>query len=240
MDIIYHAVKNLLKSLVNLFAAILELITDVVNWLASCLRNFYPHISGKYAQIHENRKRGVGLLEQKRSKKKDGVKKEVTEEIRSRLKEEVTGREQYYTVYLRASEDSGGLYAMFVSVLGLILAGGAALVGRTGGREIMVPVLAVMAFVCGAVCIMIYRHRKKTAENRLAVHILETEFKDMLRDGIKSVQERQTVQEEQAVKERQAVQEEQTMEERQAVQGEQAVKERQVVQEDEKEQTQER
>lgn len=207
MDIIYHAVKNLLKSLVNLFAAILELITDVVNWLASCLRNFYPHISGKYAQIHENRKRGVGLLEHKRSKKKDGVKKEVTEEIRSRLKEEITGKEQYYTAYLRASEDSNGLYAMLVSVLGLILAGGAALVGRTGGGEIIVPVLAVMAFVCGAVCLIIHRHRRKTAENRLAVHILETEFKDILHDGIKVMGEDQAAQEEQAVKERQTVQE---------------------------------
>lgn len=70
MDTIYHAVKNLLKSLINLFAAILELFTDLINWLASCLRNFYPHISGKYAQIHESRKRGVGLLEQNGAKEK--------------------------------------------------------------------------------------------------------------------------------------------------------------------------
>lgn len=101
MDTIYHAVKNLLKSLINLFAAILELFTDLINWLASCLRNFYPHISGKYAQIHENRKRGVGLLEQKWSKKKSSRKKIAAEVIRRQLKEEVTGREQYYEAYFR-------------------------------------------------------------------------------------------------------------------------------------------
>ena len=180
MDTIYHAVKNLLKSLINLFAAILELFTDLINWLASCLRNFYPHISGKYAQIHENRKRGVGLLEQKWSKKKSSRKKIAAEVIRRQLKEEVTGREQYYEAYFRVSEDGNGFYAIFVSVLGLIYAGCVVIVSRIGGRELMVLALAAMILACGAVCLMLRRRQRKTEENRLTVHILETEFADVL------------------------------------------------------------
>ena len=188
MDIMYHAVKNLLKSLINLIAAILELFTNVINWLASCLRNFYPHISGKYAQIHENRKRGVGLLEQKKSKKKDSGKREEIEEIRSQLKAEVTGKEQYYTAYLKASEDGSGFYAILVSVLGLILAGCAAAAGVTGDSQVCIAALAVMILSCAAACLMIHRHQKKAAGNRLAVHILEMEFTDMLFEDMKAMQ----------------------------------------------------
>lgn len=187
MDIMYHAVKNLLKSLINLIAAILELFTNVINWLASCLRNFYPHISGKYAQIHENRKRGVGLLEQKKSKKKDSGKREEIEEIYSQLKTEVTGKEQYYTVYLKASEDGSGFYAILVSGLGLVLAGCAAAAGVTGDSRVCIAALTVMILSCAAVCLMIHRHQKKAARNRLAAHILEMEFADMFREDIKAM-----------------------------------------------------
>ncbi len=194
MDTIYHAVKNLLKSLINLFAAILELFTDLINWLASCLRNFYPHISGKYAQIHESRKRGVGLLEQKWSKKKSSRKKIAAEVIRRQLKEEVTGREQYYEAYFRVSEDGNGFYAIFVSVLGLIYAGCVVIAGRIGGRELMVLALAAMILACGAVCLMIRRRQRKTEENRLAAHILEKEFADMLYEGEAPHKKAETVQ----------------------------------------------
>ncbi len=179
MDTMYLAVKNLLKSLINLFAAILELFTNIINWLASCLRNFYPHISGKYAQIHESRKRGARLLEQTKSKKKDSGKKDTIEETISRLREKVTGKEQYYAAYLKASEDGAGFYAMLVSVLGVILAGCTALAVRTGSREVCILAVLVMILACSAICLLIHRHRKKTAADRLAIHILETEFAEM-------------------------------------------------------------
>ena len=115
----------------------------------------------------------------RQSKKKSSRKKIAAEVIRRQLKEEVTGREQYYEAYFRVSEDGNGFYAIFVSVLGLIYAGCVVIVSRIGGRELMVLALAAMILACGAVCLMLRRRQRKTEENRLTVHILEKEFADV-------------------------------------------------------------
>lgn len=75
MDTIYHAVKNLLKSLINLFAAILELFTDLINWLASCLRNFYPHISGNTPKYMKTGKEAWGCWNKNGARRKAAERK---------------------------------------------------------------------------------------------------------------------------------------------------------------------
>ena len=62
------------------------------------------------------------------------------------------------------------------------------------GSELMVLALAFMILACGAVCLMIRRRQRKTEENRLAAHILEKEFADMLYEGEAPHKKAETVQ----------------------------------------------
>ena len=54
MDAVYQAVKNFLKSFVNLFVAIIELFTTLINGVAFVIGKLRPHISEKYAELKNN------------------------------------------------------------------------------------------------------------------------------------------------------------------------------------------
>ena len=51
MDGVYQAVKSFLKSFVNLFVAVIELFTALINGIASLIGKLRPRISDRYAEI---------------------------------------------------------------------------------------------------------------------------------------------------------------------------------------------
>ncbi|MBD5462484.1 MAG: hypothetical protein HDR24_05415 [Lachnospiraceae bacterium] len=184
MDAVYQAVKNFLKSFVNLFVAIIELFTTLINGVAFVIGKLRPHISEKYAELKNNGsklsdtarwgtkgKRG-NVLEWK-----DGE-EELAEKIRVQLNEKITGRNQYLFLYAKVSETNFSFYAIILSVLALVLAGGITLGSGYGSDDIFLFALIVMTLACAAACIMIIHNQKKEMYNRIIRQILEEEFRD--------------------------------------------------------------
>ena len=62
MDMIYQTIKNLLKAVVNLFVAVIELISGVFNWLASLLLKLRPNASGTNDETTEGKSTGDKLM----------------------------------------------------------------------------------------------------------------------------------------------------------------------------------
>ena len=83
MDALYQAVKSFLKSIVNLFVALIELISGLINLLASLLtKPFSKQNTGKTSVISSEYKEGdfdVALVSQ----------------VRSELQQRITGKDAY-------------------------------------------------------------------------------------------------------------------------------------------------
>lgn len=182
MDVVYQAVKNFLKSFVNLFVALVELITSLINGIASVLRRLSPWASDKYTELRSGRsslgeavKRGMkGKRESILDCQKDET--ELVEKLREELREKVTGKEEYLLLCARTSDSGKEFLTIVLSLLALVLAGGVVIAGNSR-MEYRIWVLLVMAAVCVAVCVAINRQRQRAAENRLIRQILEEEFR---------------------------------------------------------------
>lgn len=184
MDAVYQAVKNFFKSFVNLFVAIIELFTTLINGVAFVIGKLRPHISEKYAELKNNRSKLSDTARWGTKEKRGNVlewkdgEEELAEKIRVQLNEKITGRNQYLFLYAKVSETNLSFYAIILSVLALVLAGGITLGSGYGGDDIFLFALIVMTLACAAACIMIIRNQKKEMYNRIIRQILEEEFRD--------------------------------------------------------------
>lgn len=86
MDAIYQAIKNLLKSFVNLFVAVVELFAGLINGVASLFLKLCP---GKFS--FEGKKAGEGF----RIYKTAVTDEELVSKIGNELKEKITDRNKY-------------------------------------------------------------------------------------------------------------------------------------------------
>lgn len=184
MDAVYQAIKNFLKSFINLFVAIIELFTTLINGIAFVLRKLSPHISEKYAELKNNRNKtaetGRWTMTGKRENVlewKDGE-EELAEKIRAQLNEKITGRNQYLFLYAKVTEAYTGFYAIVLSVLALVLTGGITVCGGSVSGEMKIFALIFMTLACAVACVAIIRYQKKEIYNRMVRQILEEEFKD--------------------------------------------------------------
>ncbi len=167
MDAVYQAIKNFFKSFINLFVAIIELLTSLINCIAYLLEKLHPSFSEKYAG-----KIGfIGRL------KKKGYKEEQIQKIRNELEDKVTDKDKYYQICARLKEDGTGFYAIVLAIFFFVLAAGLLLGIRMGGNIYVLMVIAG-AFVCAASCLLISHRQKRVMENHLIALILEEEYKD--------------------------------------------------------------
>lgn len=186
MDVVYQAVKNFLKSFVNLFVALVELITSLINGIASVFRKLSPWASDKYTELRSGRS-SLGEAVKRRIKRESILdcqkdETELVEKLREELRGKVTSKEEYLLLCARTSDSGREFLAIALSLLALVLAGGVVIAGDSR-MEYRIWVLLVMAAVCVWVCIAINRQRVKAAENRLIRQILEEEFRSKVYGG---------------------------------------------------------
>ena len=167
MDAVYQAIKNFFKSFINLFVAVIELLTSLINCIACLLEKLHPHFPSKYTgQIPL-----IGKL------KKKGYKEEQMQRIRDELENKVTDRDQYYQICAQMKEDGNGFYAIALAIFFFVLAAGLLLGSRMNGHVHILMVIAG-AFLCVVFCLFISHHQKRVMENHMIALILETEYKD--------------------------------------------------------------
>lgn len=181
MDGVYQAVKSFLKSFVNLFVAIIELFTALINGIASLIGKLRPRISERYAELKSSgsknnetagwkiRWRGENTLDFKNGEEI------LVEKIRTQLNEKITGKDQYLFFYARVREQNSGIYAIVLSVLALVLAGGIVVSGA-GINDVRIFALIFMLLACAAACIVMICHQKQEVYRRISRLILEKEF----------------------------------------------------------------
>lgn len=189
VDNIYQSIKAFLKSFLNLLLAVIDLITSLVNGLASILIKLKPHISQKYSDLKkENESKRNGSISGPSEREEAMV-----EEIRRELRQKVTSREKYYYLAASASnEESGvGFYAIVISVLLFALLGISMIFSMSDLWQMRTAGVILMAFLCAAACLMITRHKKKLLKSRLLKKILEEEFSDKIWENITSNEESQ-------------------------------------------------
>ena len=91
MDMIYQTIKNLLKAVVNLFVAVIELISGVFNWLASLLLKLRPN-----DETTEGKSTGDKLMNGRFTRTKSvEVNETLVQQVRDDLKERITTRDAY-------------------------------------------------------------------------------------------------------------------------------------------------
>ena len=96
MDMIYQTIKNLLKAVVNLFVAVIELISGVFNWLASLLLKLRPNASGTNDDTTEGKSTGDKLMNGRFTRTKSvEVNETLVQQVRDDLKERITTRDAY-------------------------------------------------------------------------------------------------------------------------------------------------
>lgn len=96
MDMIYQTIKNLLKAVVNLFVAVIELISGVFNWLASLLLKLRPNESGTNDETTEGKSTGDKLMNGRFTRIKSvEVNETLVQQVRDDLKERITTRDAY-------------------------------------------------------------------------------------------------------------------------------------------------
>ena len=96
MDMIYQTIKNLLKAVVNLFVAVIELISGVFNWLASLLLKLRPNASGTNDETTEGKSTGDKLMNGRFTRTKSvEVNETLVQQVRDDLKERITSRDAY-------------------------------------------------------------------------------------------------------------------------------------------------
>lgn len=183
MDAVYQAVKSFLKSFINLFVAIIELFTALINGIASAFRKLRPHISERYAELKSGcsknaEKAGWRIKWQSESALdfKNGEEM-LVEKIRTQLNERVTSRDQYFFLYAKVKEQNTGIYVIVLSVLALVLTGGIVVSNGAGSNEVRIFVLIIMLLACAAACAMMIRYQKREVYHRMCRLILEEEFR---------------------------------------------------------------
>lgn len=96
MDMIYQTIKNLLKAIVNLFVAVIELVSGVFNWLASLLLKLRPDASGTKDETSESKSAGNKWMNGRFTRSKSvEVNEALVQQVRNDLKERITGRDAY-------------------------------------------------------------------------------------------------------------------------------------------------
>lgn len=181
MDGVYQAVKSFLKSFVNLFVAIIELFTALINGMASLIGKLRPHISERYAELKSSSS-NVGRARWRIKWQSESTldlrngEEIVVEEIRTQLNEKVSSRDQYLFLYAKVKEKNINIYAIILLAFVLVLAGGIVVSGSTGSNEIRIFALIFMLLVCAAACLMMIRYQKQEVYRRIYRLILEEEF----------------------------------------------------------------
>lgn len=173
MDMVYHAIKNFLKSFINLFVAVIELITTLINGVASILGKLRPRVSEKYTEIKNNKYTNTEEVKAIELGEEEQVKK-----VREQLNEKITSRDKYLLFYSKVRDEGISFYAIVIAILGLVFAGGIVVSATYVDSDISIMILMVMLLACAAACVIIRSHRKKTLEYVLIRRILEEEFKD--------------------------------------------------------------
>ncbi len=98
MDNIYQAVKGFVRSIINLFVAVIELFAGIIDGMAVILGKLRPRASRRLDEIVQS-KEGLakhGIFGNNRLREAPGNDEELVKEIRSELQEKVTSRECYY------------------------------------------------------------------------------------------------------------------------------------------------
>ncbi len=184
MDTIYQAVKELLKSFVNLFVAVINLIAGVINGLVGILGKLNPRASQKLNEISEKgfEAKAEGNDIKKRRFREgvtlSGCEEEMAASIRKELQEKVTSKERYYYLHAQAEDQGHAFYCIILAILAFGLFASTMLysVGSSIGTRIFAAV--IMAALCIFVCVSIAKYRKRILRNRIAKVILEEEFKE--------------------------------------------------------------
>lgn len=184
MDNIYQSIKAFLKSFLNLFLAVVDLFTSLINGVASILVKLRPRISEKYTELKKesgninisgNLKAAKGKgynLEFK------GYEESIVEEIRSELKQKVTSKEKYYYLNACVASSGNGFYAIVLSIFVFALAGTVMLYSTSSYGEVRILAAVIMAVLCAVACIAIAKYQKKVVRNNLVKQILDQEFAD--------------------------------------------------------------
>lgn len=203
MDGVYQAVKSFLKSFVNLFVAIIELFTALINGIASFIGKLRLNISKRYAELKRGGSKSaetvgwrIKWLGESSLNLKNGEEM-LVEKIRTQLNEKITSRNQYLFLYAKVKEQNTGINAIVLSVLALVLTGGIVVGGSAGSSEVCIFALIVMLLSCAAVCVIIIRNQKQEMYHKIAGQILEEEFSGRFRDETDEAEDiEQTVEEE--------------------------------------------
>lgn len=103
MDMIYQTIKNLLKAIVNLFVAVIELISGLFNWLASLLLRLRPGISGTKDDMSENKSAGDALMNGRFMGTKT---REISETLVQQVRDELAGRITSKDAFILAKADT--------------------------------------------------------------------------------------------------------------------------------------
>lgn len=185
MDQIYQALKGFVKSIINLFVAVIDLIAGVFDGVAFILGKIRPRASKRLNEIGENGFEGrLGGIDRRllngRSKVGFSGSEEATvESIRSELREKVTSRERYYCLHAKVADNGNGFYVIVVGILSFALFASVMLYSVGSSREIRILAAAILAVICASACIAVVEFRKRLTRNRIMKLILEEEFKDI-------------------------------------------------------------
>ncbi|GFI04923.1 hypothetical protein AALA79_00185 [Lachnospiraceae bacterium 64-25] len=188
MDGVYQAVKSFLKSFVNLFVAVIELFTALINGIASLIGKLRPRISDRYAELKSGGSKNNEAAGWKIKWREESAldfnngEEMLVEKIRIQLNEKITCRDQYLFFYARVKEQNAVIYGIVLSVLALVLAGGIVVSGA-GSNDVRIFVLIIMLLACAAACIVMIRYQKQDVYRRISRLILEKEFCDRFCDG---------------------------------------------------------
>lgn len=181
MDNIYHSIKEFVKSIGNLFVAIIGLFAGIINGLAFLLEKLKPRVSQRFDGITQN-KEGMAkrrIFGSGRLQEASGNDEELVKAIRSELQEKVTSRERYYYYIAQTENNGSGFYAVMLTVFIFALALAVMLYQAGRSIEMWFLVAAAIAAACVAACILVVKHQKRVKSNHIARLILENEFSNI-------------------------------------------------------------
>lgn len=185
MDNIYEAVKGFLKSIVNLFTAVIDLFAGIINGIAFILGKLKPKASKRLNEIGENGFEGrLGGIDRRALKRREnatlsGNEEATVEAVREELREKVTSQERYYCLHAKAENDGNGFYVIVFAILAFAMFASNMLYTIRSSDGIRILSAVIMAVICAVACIAVIQYRKKLIRNRMVKLILEEEFKDI-------------------------------------------------------------
>lgn len=185
MDNIYESLKGFLKSIINLFAAVIDLFTGIINGIAFILGKLRPKASKRLNEIGENGFEGrLGGIDRRILKRKEttafsGNEEAVVDAVREELREKVTSQERYYYLHAKAEENGNGFYVIVLAILAFAFFASDMLYTLRSSGDMRILSAVILAIICAAACIVVVQYRKKLARNRLVRLILEEEFKEI-------------------------------------------------------------